>query len=216
MEDFVSADGSPVAAYLALAPDDAASHVARVCPPEGTVLELGSGPGRTTRPLVAHGFEVTAVDDSEEMLAHVTGAERVCADVIALDLGRRFDVVLLASFLLNRPDGDERIELLRTCHRHVAPSGVVLAQRHVPGWLLTAPAATGNDGLVELTYTPGRLDGRVRHASMTYRLGDRSWTQHYRAADVDDETLANEAAAAGLRLDPFESDDGTWVVFRPT
>ena len=216
MGDFVSADGSPLAAYLALAPDDAARHVAALCPSEGTVLELGSGPGRTTRPLVAHGFRVTAVDDSEEMLAHVTGAEPVCADVVALDLDRRFDLVLLASFLLNRPDADERIELLRTCRRHVARDGVVLAQRHAPGWLLTAPAAVGRDGLVELTYTPGRLVGRVRHASMTYRLGDRSWTQHYRAEDVDDETLAVEAADAGLGMEPPEAGDGTWVVFRPT
>ncbi|WP_206784385.1 bifunctional 2-polyprenyl-6-hydroxyphenol methylase/3-demethylubiquinol 3-O-methyltransferase UbiG [Amycolatopsis sp. MtRt-6] len=79
----VTADGSPVDVYLLL-------------PPNASILELGSGAGRVTHPLLDLGHEVVAVDDSASMLAHVR-AETVCARIGNLDLGRTFDAVLLGS-----------------------------------------------------------------------------------------------------------------------
>lgn len=72
----MSVDGSPLAIYLALPAGDDPMIIHNAAPPEASILELGSGPGRLTRVLVALGHEVVAVDDSPEMLAHVTGAER--------------------------------------------------------------------------------------------------------------------------------------------
>jgi len=66
-----------------------------------TPYPVGCGTGRITHPLVALGHPVVAVDESPEMLAHVRDAEKVCARIEHLALGRRFDVVLLASHLIN-------------------------------------------------------------------------------------------------------------------
>ncbi len=65
--------------------------------PGASILELGCGAGRVTHPLIALGHPVVAVDESPEMLAHVRGAETVCARIQDLSLGRRFGAVLLAS-----------------------------------------------------------------------------------------------------------------------
>ena len=61
--------------------------------PGAWILELGCGTGRITHPLVALGHPVVAVDESPEMLAHVRGAETVCARIEDLALDRRFNVV---------------------------------------------------------------------------------------------------------------------------
>ena len=61
------------------------------------MLELGCGTERITRQLVRLGYRVTAVDESAEMPAHVRGAEAVQAQIEGLELGCRFDGVLVAS-----------------------------------------------------------------------------------------------------------------------
>ena len=53
----------------------------------------------------------------------------VRSPIEALDLGERFEVVLLASFLVHAGDIEVRRGLLRTCRRHVADDGCVLIQR---------------------------------------------------------------------------------------
>ena len=116
-------DGCAVELYRRLPADGEAEIVAAVVPTGGTILELGSGPGRVTHALVALGHLVTAVDNSAEMLAHVRGAETVLADIETLDLGRGFDAVLLASTLINFPEARTRAALLATCRRHVRPGG---------------------------------------------------------------------------------------------
>jgi SAM-dependent methyltransferase len=86
----VTADGSPVEVYLLLPPGDEPEIVHAAIPRGASILELGSGAGRVTHPLLALGHEVVAVDDSPSMLAHVR-AETVCARIGDLDLGRTFD-----------------------------------------------------------------------------------------------------------------------------
>src|SRR5438093_6907399 len=84
-----------------------------------SILELGCGAGRVTHPLVALGHPVVAVDESPEMLAHVRGAETVRARIQDLRLGRPFDAVLLASFLVNVADHGLRRRTLEVCREHV-------------------------------------------------------------------------------------------------
>jgi hypothetical protein len=57
-----------------------------------------------------------------------------CAEIQALGLGRRYDAVLLASFMVNVPDDRLRQGFLRACRRHVHAGGCVLLQRHEPAW----------------------------------------------------------------------------------
>jgi SAM-dependent methyltransferase len=98
-------DGSPVELYTLLPDRGEGEIVAAAVRPPATILELGCGTGRMTRQLVARGFRVTAVDESAEMLEHVRDAETVRARIEDLELGRRFDAVLLASNLLSTANG---------------------------------------------------------------------------------------------------------------
>lgn len=150
MSDHVSADGSPLALYLALPAGDGPLLVHDAVPAGASILELGSGPGRVTRVLIALGHPVTAVDDAEAMLAHVTGAETVCADVLDLDLGRRFDVVLAGSHMINQPTAEDRRRVLDVCRRHVHDDGDVLVERYPRGFLAEVEHATNRVGPVDI------------------------------------------------------------------
>ncbi|MDF2711707.1 MAG: methyltransferase protein, partial [Nonomuraea muscovyensis] len=119
----ITRDGSPVEFYLLMKAGDEPDVVAGVTPPGGSVLELGCGVGRVTHPLVERGFEVVAVDESAEMLAHVRGARTVRSGIQDLRLERRFDLVMLASHLVQTAEEEGRRLLLDTCARHVAPDG---------------------------------------------------------------------------------------------
>lgn len=215
VEDFVSVDGSPLALYLAIPAGDTPTLIHEAIPAGSRVLELGSGPGRLTRVLIAYGHQVTAVDDSWAMLDHVTGARRVRADLHQLDLNEQFDVVLAASHLINQPESTARSLLLDVCRRHVTGDGMVLLERYRPGWVATAASGTSQLGPVRMELEVGTISGGVRSAAVTYRLGDRSWRQEFSATDVDDEMLAREAAEHRLVPDRVLDEAATWISLRP-
>jgi SAM-dependent methyltransferase len=202
--------------YLALPAGESPMLIHRVSRPGASILDLGSGPGRLARVLFALGHEVVAVDDSPEMLAHVTGAEPVCGDAFNVELGRRFDTVLAASHLVNEPGVASRRALLRTARRHVAePGGIVLVERYPPGWLFAGVPIEHASGPVEIRFEPGRREGDCLSASMTYRLAERCWVQRFVAEDVDDDKLAADAERAGLRLVEALTPDRSWVRLEP-
>lgn len=96
-----------------------------------SVLDAGCGTGRVGIELARHGIEVVGVDVDASMLA--TARERgpqvtwVRADLTELDLGRHFDVVVLAGNVpLFTPSGTQR-RLLAACAAHVAPGGHLVA-----------------------------------------------------------------------------------------
>lgn len=111
----------------------------------GTILEYGAGNGRVTLPLARHGFEVTAVDLSEPMLADLRrrlAAEpaevraRVHprqADMRALALRRRFDLVICpfntALHLYTRRDVERFLARVRA---HLAPGGTFVVDLSMP------------------------------------------------------------------------------------
>jgi len=100
----------------------------------------GAGTGRIADALATMGHPVTAVDESPEMLARIKRAETVRATIEGLALGSLFDVVLLASHLINAPSEAIRATFLQTCARHVRDTGCVVIQQHPPGWFATATA----------------------------------------------------------------------------
>jgi hypothetical protein len=173
--------------------------------------------------LIAMGHTVVGVDESPEMLAHVRSARTVVARIDGLELGELFDVVVLASHLVNVPEDDLLGAFLATCARHVRETGTVVIQRHPVSWFdsvvpsrRTVPAS---DGVDEITYV---LDGISRptpdHIAATaeYLAGERHWTQTFVARRLDDARLRTALAAVGLRLDDaYLTDDGGWVRARP-
>src|SRR5688500_17428221 len=98
----ITQDGCAVEIYLKLPYRGELELLAAHIPPRGSILELGCGTGRLTRRFLAQGHAVTAVDNSADMLRHVPeAANKVCGDIEELELGRAYDVVLLASNLIN-------------------------------------------------------------------------------------------------------------------
>lgn len=219
----ITPDGCAVELYALVPARDEPAIIDAAAPPNASILELGCGAGRVTHPLLALGHSVVAVDESPEMLAHVRGARAVPARIDGLDLGEHFDVVVLASHLVNVPDDDLLAAFLATCARHVRETGCVVIQRHPVSWFDTVapsrrvvPAINGGE---EMTFV---LDGISRpmpdHVAATaeYLVGDRRWTQTFVARRLDDARLRAALVGVGLRLDDaYLTEDGSWVRARP-
>jgi len=219
----ITPDGCAVELYALVPARDEPAIIDASSPRTASILELGCGAGRVTHPLLALGHSVVAVDESPEMLAHVRGASTVPARIDGLDLGERFDVVVLASHLVNVPDDDLLAAFLATCARHVRETGCVVIQRHPVGWFDTvAPSrrtVPASEAVEEITYV---LDSISRptpdHIAATaeYLVGDRRWTQTFVARRLDDARLSTALAAVGLRLDDaYLTEDGSWVRAQP-
>jgi SAM-dependent methyltransferase len=200
-------DGSPVEVYERLPELGEGEVVASVVPAGASVLELGCGVGRITRQLVRLGYRVTAVDESAEMLAHVRDAETVQASSEGLELGRRFDAVLLASNLVNAEPAQRRA-FLEACARHadlVVVEGLPLA------WSPEAGETTLGEVVSRLRVD--HIEDSVVHGSVEYEVGDETW-RHGFAMRVfaDDEELGAALAEAGLRLE--QRLDARWFSAR--
>lgn len=209
-------DGCAVELYRRLPHDGEAEIVAAVVPAGGSILELGSGPGRVTHALVGRGYAVTAVDNSAEMLAHIRGAETVLADIETLDLDRGFDAVLLASTLINFPDKGTRAALLTTCRRHVRPRGAVLIERRNPATFATLqPGPAGEEAGIRHVIESVRHEGRLSHIVLRSEAADAAWTQSYTCELIDDAQMTDELAAAGLRLARWLDPPRRWALAEP-
>jgi SAM-dependent methyltransferase len=207
----ITPDGCAVDFYLRMTAMGEPVIVHDAIGPGASVLELGSGTGRITHPLADLGHPVVAVDESPEMLAHVHGAQTVCARIEDLELGRRFDAVLLASHLINADEIPARTAFLAACRRHVNDDGCVVVQMHAPAWFETATESESErDGIVFRMRDISRPAPDLLSATVEYADGDRVWTQNFTARRLDDEGLADVLAAAGLRLDRFLTQDRTW------
>ncbi len=214
----VASDGSPVLVYLALPGQDDATLVDGAVTSNAAVLELGCGVGRVTRHLAQLGHQVTAVDNSHEMLRELDPAERiekVLADITTLELSpRQWPVVVLASHLINDDRGGS---FLATAARHLEQDGCVLVERHEPRWIDTVETSNAEMHGVRITIqdidrpAPGTL-----RATMMYEVNGLRYEQPFTAHEVDDQRLAQMASAVGLRLDAVLDKKSTWVrLIRP-
>lgn len=200
----VTPDGSPVAVYLALSPSPEFDPLVEALPGNGSVLDLGCGTGRLSDLLAWLGYEVVAVDESPEMLAHVTDrVEVVCGRIEELDLGRRFDVVVLAGNLVNTAEIEQRTAFLGAVRRHLHDEGRAFVQRYDPGWAANVIEHGGAAGQVQVHLEVEERVGPVFAATSTFRLADQSWVQRFRARVVDDEEMRAALGAADLELDSW-------------
>ena len=106
-----------------------ASFVMRFAP--RTVLDAGCGTGRVATELAARGVEVVGVDADRSMLATArdrsADVEWIEHDLTSLDLGRVFDVVVMAGNVPLFTPAGTHAELVAGCARHVSPEGVLIA-----------------------------------------------------------------------------------------
>jgi SAM-dependent methyltransferase len=210
----VTADGCAVEVYRRLPAMGEPEVVHEVAGPGARVLDLGAGTGRIADPLVGLGHDVVAVDDSADMLAAVRRARPHRSRIEDLDLPDRFDLVLLASHLVNTPDDVLRRALLLAARRHLADGGRVLLQWHEPAWfdaLRAGASAEGAIGGLTSRLHVHDLTGGLLTATVTYRDGEETWTQPFTALRLDHDRMAAELAAAGLRPEP-RAPAPSWLV----
>ena len=107
----------------------------------GEVLELMSGTGRLSIPLLQHGVRLCCVDYSAEMLEvlklklrkYNLTADVHEQDVRTLALGRSFELILLPFHSLSEViEFSDRVRALHCIRRHLAPGGRVVITLHNP------------------------------------------------------------------------------------
>jgi len=212
----ITGDGCAVELYTLL-PSYGEAEIVHAAVPEGaSILELGCGTGRILKPLAALGHPVHGVDDSPGMLAHVPDLPVTRSPIESLRLPGTFDVVLLASTMLNS-DPEHREAFLATCRYHLAGNGVAVFQYSPPGWFAAFPGAPRErerDGITfvirESRRTPPTMSCEVE-----YRAGDRTWTQAWTCYEISDAELTADLDDAGLTFGRWLTEDQSWFTARP-
>jgi SAM-dependent methyltransferase len=105
-----------------------AAFVMRFAP--ASVLDAGCGTGRVGIELARRGCEVVGVDVDASMLAtardRAPEIEWIAHDLTTVDLGRVFDVVVLAGNVPLFTPPSTQAALIAGCARHIAPDGVMI------------------------------------------------------------------------------------------
>lgn len=98
---------------------------------DGPVLDIAAGSGRLTIPLVRSGRSVTAIDLSDDMLAHLRRAlpdhprlQCIVADMRDFSLMPRFALVIVGATSITLLDRVGRTRLYANVRRHLAAGGV--------------------------------------------------------------------------------------------
>ena len=203
-------DGSSVELYELSALRGEDELIDAAIDPGSSILELGCGTGRITRPLLARGHRVVAVDESPDMIARVPETETICSTIGDLRLDRSFDVVLMMSYLINVADDQERLRLLRTCAHHVRPGGTVLLQQQQPG-MLRGPSVMGDEHRRMVVSDVEELPGNRQAATLTYTIDGRTWSQRILTQNLLEPQLSAQLTEAGLTLADYLTPDQTWV-----
>ena len=205
-----SRDGCSVEFYRQSDVGQEPGWIESVAPPPANLLELGCGAGRVTGALVEAGYQVTAVDNSEDMLSHVEGAALVLSDIESLTLDQTFDVVTLASYLLNSPLPETREGFLRTVKNHLAPSGVALFEVNHPGILDSQVGMLRDDEEAAVGISEFQADGSHISMTLTYRKDDQNWSHSFETFYFTEEELRSMLAGHGLEFGAWINEGKTW------
>jgi SAM-dependent methyltransferase len=92
-----------------------------------TALDAGCGFGRVGIELNARGVEIIGVDLDPDLLERAKRRapelDWRLADLATVDIGRQFDLVVVAGNVIGFVDEPDREAAVRNCARHVAPGG---------------------------------------------------------------------------------------------
>lgn len=155
-----------------------------------------AGAGRIALALSGLGF---ALDDAVQAVID-PGLAPAATD--AIDLGRRFDLVVLGSHLVNLPDADVRGAFLRLARRHAGgvARAVVLVEHHPLDWATTADATPATPGGSQPGMVDVRRDPPYVSAVSVYDVGGRVVRQPFTARVLSDAELGAALEAAGINV----------------
>ena len=168
--------------------------------PGASALELGCGTGRLTRVLLEAGLRPTCVDNSPDMLRHLPAdVPAVQSDVETLAIGRSFDIVLLASCLVNHPDDAVRNAFVACAARHSGRGSIFLVERHDVDFLRTAAAGWSSvaGNVAYHVDRAERLDA-ITTMRLRYVAGHETWTQDFSAAALEERDVDELLRAHGF------------------
>ncbi|MFD6273973.1 daptide-type RiPP biosynthesis methyltransferase, partial [Nocardia asteroides] len=164
--DLYDADGSPVYHDICGTTGYEVKEIlAALQGAEGAVLDLAAGTGRLTFPLLAAGFEVTALELSPDMLGLLRTAlagapeeiRRRCttveADMGSFSLPGHYGTILLGTTTISLLPPDERSGLYRSVREHLLPGGRFL--------LTTVDVDPAGDGTDEDVVLVPAASGRI-------------------------------------------------------
>ncbi len=96
-----------------------------------SVLDAGCGTGRVARELARRGVDTVGVDLDRSMIETARSLAPdlawVLGDLAVTDLGRRFDVVVMAGNVPIFAPARTRAALVAGCARHIRPGGCLIA-----------------------------------------------------------------------------------------
>jgi SAM-dependent methyltransferase len=122
-----------------------------------SILDAGCGTGRVAIELARRGFEVVGVDLDSSMLAAARAKAPelpfIQADLATLDLGRRFEVVVMAGNVMIFVQPGTEAAVVASLARHLEPGGLLVAgfQLHPGGFDLPSYDACCAAARLELT-----------------------------------------------------------------
>ena len=209
-----TADGSLIELYRRMPSTGEPEQIHALLQPQSSVLELGAGTGRIADPLAALGHHVTAVDDSEHMLAEVRHARTVRARIEDLRLTERFDAVLLMTNLIHYRGVGLRQAVLATVAHHLTPNGKAIIQWKPPPFWSARPAGwteskTIGDVTARVTIHSD-LDGFV-DGEYALIVDESELRQCFHLEVVSVDELRRELDLAGLQLVTTTPESTEWL-----
>jgi len=209
-----TADGSLIELYRRMPPTGEPEQIDALLQPRSSVLELGAGTGRIADPLAQLGHHVTAVDDSDRMLAEVRHARTVRARIEDLRLAEKFDAVLLPTNLIHYRGVDLRRAVLATVAHHLKPTGRAIIQWKPPPYWAARPSGwTETKAIGDVTARVtihGDLDGLV-DGEYALIVDSSELRQCFHLEVLTVEELRHELEYAGLQLLNMTPESTEWL-----
>ncbi|MDX3697746.1 class I SAM-dependent methyltransferase [Streptomyces europaeiscabiei] len=182
-------------------------------PDGGSVLEVGCGAGRMTRVLAESGYQVTAIDHSADMLAHVAeirGVKVFHASIESMRLGAKFDAVLIPSFLWHSVD-EGRGAMLTTCRDHLAAGGQIFIEWWPPEYFKNASGEGRFGPLINNQNNTVSADKKQIAIELEYRHDDgRRWETTVTTQKMEIDELELHLDRAGLIFGEWLKPDRKW------
>jgi SAM-dependent methyltransferase len=209
-----TADGSLIELYRRMPPTGEPEQIHALLQPRSSVLELGAGTGRIADPLAQLGHRVTAVDDSDHMLAEVRHARTVRARIEDLRLTAWFDAVLLPTNLIHYRGVGLRRAVLTTVAHHLKPTGKAIIQwKPPPYWAARHAGWTESKAIGDVTARVtihSDLDGLV-DGEYALIVDGSELRQCFHLEVLTVEELRRELDHAGLQLINTTPESTEWL-----